>query len=71
MAMTAAERQAARRARLRVDRLRPVQLWVPDTRDPQLAKRIRNQCRALAADPHEGEIMDWVEAATGEIEDWE
>jgi hypothetical protein len=31
------------RARLRAAGLRPLQIWVPDTRTPQLAKQVRRQ----------------------------
>ncbi|MDR0433008.1 MAG: antitoxin MazE family protein, partial [Bifidobacteriaceae bacterium] len=37
MALDAAARQKARRERLRAQGLRPVQLWVPDTKSPQFA----------------------------------
>jgi hypothetical protein len=60
-----ASRQRARRSRLREQGLRPVQLWVPDTRAPAVAERIGRQCRALAADPQEAEVLEWLEAAAG------
>ncbi|MDR1189228.1 MAG: antitoxin MazE family protein [Bifidobacteriaceae bacterium] len=70
MAMTAAQRQSARRERLRSQKARPVQLWVADTRDPEMAERLRRQCRMLAEDSHEDQIMDWVEAASDTDQAW-
>jgi hypothetical protein len=41
--------------------LRPVQLWVPDTRQPSFAALCREQSAKLAKDPHETEILEWIE----------
>ncbi len=44
--------------------LRPVQVWVPDTRSPEFAERVRRECaRMNAADERDG-LMDWVEAVS-------
>ena len=41
--------------------LRPVQIWVPDTRAPDFAEKCRRQARAVAAnDPAGDEIMDFI-----------
>lgn len=37
------------RDRLRAAGLRPVQLWVPDTRSPAFVKEFRRQARRVAA----------------------
>ncbi len=37
------------RARLRAEGLRPVQLWVRDTRSPAFVREFRRQARAVAA----------------------
>jgi hypothetical protein len=42
------EKQARYRARLRAQGLRPVQIWVPDTRAPGFAKECARQARAMA-----------------------
>lgn len=60
MASTA-KRVAEHRAKLRESGLRPVQLWVPDTRAPGFAEECRRQSRALLDDPHENEVVDWLE----------
>ena len=41
--------------------LRPIQIWVPNTRKPSFAEEVRRQCLALRDDPKEKEILDWVE----------
>lgn len=57
------KRAPSHRARLRAAGLRPVQIWVPDTTDPDFAEKVRAQARALAkSDPAGEEIMDWIEA---------
>lgn len=49
------------RARMRAAGLRPVQLWVPDTREPSFVERCRRQSLAVAArDPGGDEIMRFV-----------
>jgi len=58
---------ASYRQRMRAAGLRPVQIWVPDTRAPDFVEKCRAQARAVAAhDPGGDEIMDWIEALT----DW-
>ncbi len=52
------------RESLRVSGLRPIQLWVPDTRRPSFAEECRAQSMRLAKDPLEPEMLAWVEAAT-------
>ena len=49
MPKTTAERVQQRRDKLRAAGLRPVQVWVPDTRAPGFAEEVRRQCEAIAA----------------------
>lgn len=51
------------RDRLRAAGLRPIQLWVPDTRAPGFAEECRRQSAALAHDPAETGAADFIEAA--------
>ena len=56
-------RMAGYRERMRAAGLRPVQIWVPDTRSPDFAETCRRQARAVAAgDPAGDEIMRFVAA---------
>jgi Protein of unknown function (DUF3018) len=54
----AAKRMAAYRARMRAQGLRPVQMWLPDTRSPEFIEKCRRQSLAAARhDPAGDEIM--------------
>jgi hypothetical protein len=49
------------RQRMRAAGLRPVQIWVPDSRSPDFAKKCHRQARAVAAnDPAGDELMRFV-----------
>lgn len=61
--MSRAERVARRRAKLRAAGLRPVQLWVPDTRSREFAE----ECRRQSARIRDSES----EASRAEEEAWE
>ncbi|MGE0259552.1 MAG: antitoxin MazE-like protein [Alphaproteobacteria bacterium] len=66
--LSQAERVARRRAKLRAAGLRPVQLWVPDTRSPQFAEECRRQARLIRdaeTAPSRAEDAAW-EAASEE-----
>ena len=47
------------RAALREAGLRPVQIWVPDTRRAGFAEECRRQSLLLQGDAHERETADW------------
>ena len=66
---TGAARVQKRRAALRRAGLRPVQLWVPDTRRPSFAGECRRQSRLLQRDSQEREILKWIEEAY-DVEGW-
>ena len=51
------QRVQEHRDRLRAAGLRPVQLWVPDTRSPGFADACRRQAQAVAA----ADGGDWME----------
>jgi hypothetical protein len=42
--------------------LRPIQLWVPDTRSPGFAEECRRQSAMLAGDAQERETLEWLQA---------
>jgi antidote-toxin recognition MazE-like antitoxin len=56
------DKVAAHRARLRAQGLRPIQLWVPDTRSPEFAKEARRQSRAVARSAQEADDIAFVES---------
>ena len=52
----------AYRARLRAQGLRPVQVWVPDTRSPAFAEESHRQSQAVAASAHAADDQAFVDA---------
>ena len=57
-----AKRMADYRARMRAKGLRPVQIWMPDTKDPAFIAECKRQAEAIAAhDPAGDDLMDFVE----------
>lgn len=63
---SSAKRVSEHRAGLRAQGLRPVQMWLPDTRAPGYAERIRRQIEALRHDPREQLLLAELE----EFADW-
>ena len=67
---TSAQRVAKRRAALRAQELRPVQVWVPDTRAPGFAEECARQAAiadaANRADPELGRLEEAVAADIAE-----
>lgn len=64
------ERVQKRRAALRAAGLRPVQIWVPDTRRPGFADEVRRQCRIIAAaDATDSELDSFMDAALLDLAD--
>jgi Protein of unknown function (DUF3018) len=66
---TVADRVSKHRNALRTAGLRPVQIWVPDTRRRGFAQECRRQSRKLRRDPQEKEIMKWL-ARVAATEGW-
>jgi hypothetical protein len=58
------------RAALRESGLRPVQIWVPDTRRPGFAEECRRQSLLLHGDKLEQKTAEWLEAAA-DREGWQ
>ena len=58
-----APRMQQYRQRLRAAGLRPIQLWVPDTKAPGFAEECRRQSAALAHDSAELDAVKFIEAA--------
>lgn len=56
---------------LRKAGLRPVQIWVPDTRRPDFEKECRRQCLLVArADKADHATQQLLEEAVADIEGW-
>jgi hypothetical protein len=61
---TSAERVKRRRDKMRASGLRPIQIWVPDTRAAGFAAECRRQCGVIAA-------AERTDAGRAEAEFWE
>ncbi|RME33478.1 MAG: DUF3018 family protein [Gammaproteobacteria bacterium] len=61
---TTAERVRRHREKMRACGLRPIQLWVPDTRRQDFREACRRQSLLLHDDPQEKEILEWLEQVT-------
>jgi hypothetical protein len=57
------ERVRKHRAELRAAGMRPLQIWVPDTRRPGFADECRRQSSRLRDDPAEQDTLRWLSAA--------
>ena len=64
------ERVKRHRASLRAAGLRPVQIWVPDTRREGFAAECRRQSRLLHGDPEEDATLAWL-AAVADTDGWQ
>ncbi len=51
------------REALRAAGLRPVQIWLPDSRKPGFAEECRRQSRRLRNDPQEKRVLNWLAKA--------
>ena len=58
------------RERMKAQGFRQLNLWVPDTRSPELAKECQRQSRLAAQHDSESDIMDFLNAAAGDVEGW-
>ncbi|MBK6742598.1 MAG: antitoxin MazE family protein [Hydrogenophilales bacterium] len=56
---------------LRQAGLRPVQIWVPDTRRPDFADECRRQSRLAAqADLADADMQEFMDSALAEVDGW-
>jgi hypothetical protein len=69
-AQSITERVEKYRSKLRSAGLRPIQIWVPDTKRKGFAAECRRQCLRLRQDPAEQEILAWIERAA-DLKGWE
>jgi Protein of unknown function (DUF3018). len=68
MAVPTAQRVQKRRAALRAAGLRPIQIWVPDTRRPGFTKECQRQSRIVAeADLADSDLMGFLDDALHDL----
>ena len=63
------DRVRAYRDRLRKQGLRPIQLWVPDTRSPDFAAEAHRQSLLVARSPHAEEDQAFVDSLSDALSD--
>ena len=63
MRSNVAMRVQKHRDSLRAAGLRPIQIWVPDTRQKGFVKECHRQSKLIQHDPQEGEILKWISLA--------
>jgi hypothetical protein len=52
------------REKLRAQGLRPIQIWVPDTRAPGFAEEVRRQCQLIANSPQEADDQAFIDSVS-------
>lgn len=63
------QRVQKRRESLRAAGLRPLQIWVPDTRRPGFAEECRRQSLVVAkADAIDQDLQDFIDAALADLD---
>jgi hypothetical protein len=71
MATLVAVRVQKRRSTLRMAGLRPVQIWVPDTRRPDFAAECKRQSNlASRADTADVDMLDFMDEALSNMDGW-
>ena len=71
MATSVAARVQKRRNALRMAGLRPIQIWVPDTRRPGFAAECQRQSKlASQADSADVEMMDFMDESLSGVDGW-
>lgn len=72
MSLAVAERVQKHREHLRASGLRPLQIWVPDTRKRGFAEECKRQSLIVAkADKADTALQDFLDLALDDIEGWE
>ena len=61
MATAVTSRVRKHRASLRKAGLKPVQIWLPDTRSASFRRKCEKESLSLRNDPQEKKILKWIE----------
>ncbi|EFI35461.1 conserved hypothetical protein [Desulfonatronospira thiodismutans ASO3-1] len=70
MTVPVKERVRKHREGLRSAGMRPIQIWIPDTREEGFGEECRRQSLLVANDPQEKEVLSWIEDVS-DREGWE
>ena len=72
MPASISQRVQKRRDALRAAGLRPVQIWVPDTRRPGFEAECRRQAALVTqSDRSDAALNDFMDAALDDVDGWE
>jgi Protein of unknown function (DUF3018) len=63
------DRVRKHRESLRTAGLKPLQIWIPDTRSESFREQCERESLLLAADPQETEMLDWI-AEVADTDGW-
>jgi hypothetical protein len=63
------ERVRKHREQLRAEGLKPVQIWVPDTRSESFRRKCELESLSLSGDPVEAETLAWI-AEVADTDGW-
>jgi Protein of unknown function (DUF3018) len=63
------ERVRKHREQLRADGLKPVQIWIPDTKSESFRKKCERESLSLVSDPQEAETLAWI-AEVADTDGW-
>jgi hypothetical protein len=63
------EKVQAHRDRLRAQGLRPIQIWVPDTRSRKFAAEASRQSRLVASSPHAAEDQAFIDSISTGVDE--
>lgn len=66
-AISSRQKVAAHRKRLRAQGLRPIQIWVPDTRSPRFAAEASRQSRLVASSRRAIDDQAFIDALSAEV----
>jgi hypothetical protein len=61
MGSAVTERVRKHREHLRAEGLKPVQIWVPDTRSDAFRRKCEQESLSLAGDPLETDTLAWID----------
>ena len=63
------EKVRAHRERLRAQGLRPIQIWVPDTRSRKFAAEASRQSRLVASSPQAAKDQAFIDIISAEVDE--
>ena len=69
MSSAVKDRVRKHREQLRAEGLKPVQIWIPDTRSESFRRKCEQESLSLTADPLETDTLAWI-ADVADTDGW-